>query len=171
MMTFPKLLNEQSFDHKSGDRKAQRVYVLNEAGETKKYLWTYEATTEATTLSVDGGEAVAVTSIFDGDTIAPTIAAMVVPKTLSKVAFMDLAYPLLGTGLAGVQRYGEVLTQAKASTSPLVVAAMERYAHASVFERDDVATFLDILVSDPGVDLTQGERDAIVNGWPDEPAA
>lgn len=91
--------------------------------------------------------------------------------SFSKVAFMDHAYPLLGDGLEGVSRYGEVLTQAKESASPLVVAAMERYTHASVFEREDVATFLDILVADAGVDLTQAERDAIIDGWPTDGAA
>ncbi|WP_417456176.1 hypothetical protein [Kordiimonas sp.] len=170
-MTYPKLQNEQSFSFKTGNKKVQRVYALDGAGTTKTYLWAYDAVTDATTLSEDGGDAVAVASIYDGDDIAATIAAIVTPKTLSKVAFMDAAYPLLGSGLTGVQRYGEVLTQAKASASPLVVAAMERYTHATAFERDDVATFLDILVSDPGVDLTQGERDAIVNGWPDETGA
>jgi hypothetical protein len=85
---------------------------------------------------------------------------------LTKVGFMDMAYPLLGEGMAGVERYGHVLTQAKASTSPLVVAALERYMHASSFERGDVATFLDILVADESVDLTEAERDAVINGWP-----
>ena len=95
----------------------------------------------------------------------------VAPAQLSKVAFMDLAYGHLGADLAGVARYGAIMLQAKASTSPLVVAAMERYAHASVFERGDVATFLDILLSDPSVDVTPGERTAIINGWPDNGAA
>jgi len=90
---------------------------------------------------------------------------------LSKVAFMDFSYPHLGGGFAGISRYGEILSQAKANTSPLVVAAMERYTHASVFERGDVATFLDILVADTGVDVTQAERDAIVSGWPENDAA
>lgn len=95
-----------------------------------------------------------------------------VAARLSKVAFMDLAYPLLGADhMAGIARYGAVLMQAKASTSALVVAAMERYAHASVFEREDVATFLDILVGDPSVDLTQAERDTIINAWPVHDAA
>lgn len=87
-------------------------------------------------------------------------------RTLSKIAFMDMAYPHLGAGMAGVARYGEVIQQARASIDPLVIATMERYALASSFERDDVAAFLDVLVADGGVNLTQAERDAVVNGWP-----
>jgi len=147
----------------NGTTIARRSYDLD--GIPRSYEWTDDGQ-GSVTLSVDGGEPATVAALFEGDTDAAPA-----PAILSKVAFMDMAYPLLGAGLAGVQRYGEVLTQAKASAAPLVVAAMERYTHASVFERDDVATFLDILVADPGVDLTSAERDAVVNGWPDETAA
>lgn len=89
------------------------------------------------------------------------------PVALSKVAFMDLAYPVLGADqMAGIARYGSVMMEAKASTNPLVVAALERYQFATVFERDDVASFLDILVGDTNVTLSQTERDAIIGGWP-----
>jgi len=137
--------------------------------------------TEAKALFVPLSDAWVFTSIPDGTqqgatdngdgTYTNPVGATATPVTLAKVAFMDLAYPFLGVDLAGVARYGEILTQAKASVSPLVVASMERYTHASVFERDDVATFLDILVADAGVDVTQAERDAIVNGWPENGAA
>lgn len=142
---------------------ALRVYT---DGETERlYMWEQSAQ-GIVTLKIDGADPVPVSEIFDGDTEETST-----PATLSKVAFMDMAYPLLGAGLAGVQRYGEVLTQAKASAAPLVVAAMERYTHATEFERDDVAAFLDILVADSGVDLTSAERDAVVGGWPDETTA
>ena len=147
-----------------GSTIARRTY--EGAGTETTLEWRKDAE-GLITLTVDGGEPGPVEAIFDGDE-TPVDAQ---PVTLSKVAFMDMAYPLLGAGLAGVQRYGEVLTQAKASAAPLVVAAMERYTHATDFERDDVATFLDILVADPGVNLTSAERDAVVNGWPDETAA
>ena len=103
----------------------------------------------------------------DGTYTNPTTTpAGVPPVTLTKVAFMDHAYPCLGAGVAGIARYGNVISQARASVSDLVIAAMERYAHAQTFERDDVADFLDILVADPSVDLTQAERDLVVDGWP-----
>ncbi|WP_417449524.1 hypothetical protein [Kordiimonas sp.] len=142
---------------------ARREYRAG--GVLKVYTWTKD-TSGNVMLDAGEPEPVAVAAIFDGDTDHTAT-----PSTLSKVAFMDMAYPLLGEGMAGVQRYGEVLTEAKASTSPLVVAAMERYTHANDFERDDVATFLDILVSDPGIGLSAMERDAVIGGWPDETPA
>ena len=120
-------------------------------------------------IEVPAGTTHGATDNGDGTYTNPSIVGP--PVALSKVAFMDLAYLFLGADLAGVSRYGEILLQAKASASPLVVASMERYTHASIFERDDVATFLDILVADAGVDVTQAERDAIVNGWPENGAA
>lgn len=152
MATFARIINEIVLDPVTANGPRAAKALFGAAGENWVFVQVPDDTRHGDTDNGDG---------------TFSRASQTVPEVLSKVAFMDLAYPLLGAGLAGVGRYGEILLQSKASASPLIVAAMERYTHASVFELENVATFLDILVADPGVDLTQEERDAVVNGWPE----
>ncbi len=120
--------------------------------------WTFEV--------VPGGTKHGAKKNVDGTFTNP--AAIALPNTLTKVSFMDHAYDCLGGDLSGISRYGDIIGQAKASANPLAIASLERYRHASVLERDDVANFLDILISDPTVDLTTDERNVIIDDWPAE---
>jgi hypothetical protein len=80
---------------------------------------------------------------------------------------MDLCYSNLGGGTVGIARYGEVLQAARASVVNTVFAAIERYDHATAFEKSDVEQFLAILVAANVGNLTQGECDAIIAAWPE----
>ena len=90
------------------------------------------------------------------------------PQTaeLTKVAFMRLAAEALGGGMAGMVRFEEIFAAARTSTQPGVAFAMEQYTHALAFECDAVAAFLDLFVAYGLGNITQAERDLIIDNWP-----
>ena len=98
-----------------------------------------------------------------------TVPKTVAPKSLTPVEFMDHAIASLGGGdaLAGYGRYGEVISNAEASTDFTVKTALQRYNLAQSIEREDTALFLTLLVNDASIALTQGEADSIIGSWPD----
>ena len=151
-----------------GSTRAQRVYENSDGSQTS-VTWEQADASAQIFRTVDGGLPEVVNAIFDLP--ASILVDSSPPDILSKVAFMDLAYANLGGSTVGITRYGEVIIAARASALPLVAASMERYDHATSFERDDVTEFLAILVANSIGGLTQAEADAITNNWPANGAA
>ena len=89
-----------------------------------------------------------------------------VPIPLTKVEFMNVAAEALGGNPAGVVRFDTVFMAAKDSTEAGVPFAVEQFMLATVLERDEVAPFLDLMVGYALGDLTQAERDAVIDAWP-----
>ena len=85
-------------------------------------------------------------------------------RKLTKVEFMDLSYPLLGS----VARFGSIIRQAQNSLDDSVLAALERYRGADLITREGTAIFLTFLVNALDVDLTQEEADSVLDAWPVE---
>lgn len=86
------------------------------------------------------------------------------PKVLTKTEFQKHCHAQLGGGSVGLQRYGEILKNARSSTIDVVVAVMEYYDDATSTEKPEAANMIAIFV---GVGLaTQTEADAVINNWP-----
>ena len=99
-------------------------------------------------------------------------------KQLSTGEFLDHCFRSLGAFvapgggaqaqfLAGMTRYGEIMTSIRASTEPLDVAANDRFngaMSAGAWLRDVASQFFQIVSGF----FKAGESDAILNGWPQE---
>lgn len=102
----------------------------------------------------------------DGTFTNPEPPTQITYQTMEKIDFMDHVYACLGGGLDGIAAFGAILMEARASTDPMVVAAMERYASANTFNRDESSVFLDILVAASDVTFSQAQKDKIIADWP-----
>lgn len=97
------------------------------------------------------------------------------PVVFDSADWKAYAYGVLGTIaepngtteeklLAGMDRYGEILKGARASTTNRVIAALDQYEGATNFRKDKVEIFLGALTAD-GI-VTPTEFGAILDNWP-----
>ena len=86
------------------------------------------------------------------------------PTLLSKTSFMDLAWAQLGGGTTGMARFNAIMTACKTGNDVLQ-AVYDRYTAAVTFEKGNVGALTQIMVG--ATVMTSGERDAILNNWPE----
>jgi hypothetical protein len=118
-------------------------------------------------VQVPAGTLNGATPVGDGTYTAPPAppAPAPVPRTLTKTEFRAYAVSKLGTGLTGMARFQDIMDAAQGATGA-VKFCFTQYQDAGDILRDDLAGFLDIMVSAKIV--TQAEHDAVIGGWPTE---
>lgn len=89
-------------------------------------------------------------------------------KVLSKTEFRNHAAYQLGGTPAGMILFVQIMAslETKAETDELVSFIYSHFQDAQSFRMYEVADFLDLLVADADVSLSQEQRDDIINNWP-----
>lgn len=85
-----------------------------------------------------------------------------VPKNLSKTAFMDLCWTQLGGGSVGMARFNVIMTACKTGDD-ILQAIYDRYVAADIFNKTLASQMLALMV---GANvMEQAEADAVLNNW------